>query len=147
MKIDLFTDSLPQPFTDALDWVVEQGIEAVEVGTGNFSPARHCDLDKLHNDENARKEFSAAIEGRGLTLSALNCNGNLLDPHPERRKTSQDVYFKTVELADKLGLDTCLRPTPRGRRGSCCFALRPNLHLQKVRKRMGRAGCRCRRSF
>ena len=106
MKIGLFTDSLPQPFSDALDWVVEQGIEAVEIGTGNFSPARHCDLDKLLNDQNARKEFSAAIEGRGLILSALNCNGNLLDPHPERRKTSQDVYFKTVELANKLGLDT-----------------------------------------
>ena len=39
-------------------------------------------------------------------LSALNCNGNLLDPHPTRGQASQDVFFRTVELAHRLGLDT-----------------------------------------
>jgi hypothetical protein len=39
MEIELFTDSLPTCFTEALDWFVERGIEAVEIGTGNFSPA------------------------------------------------------------------------------------------------------------
>ena len=106
MKIGLFTDSLPTSFTEALDWVVEHGIEAVEIGTGNFSPALHCNLDELLHNEEARTAFTAAIEGRGLMLSALNCNGNLLDPHPARGRASQDVFFKTVELAHKLGLDT-----------------------------------------
>ena len=106
MKIGLYTDSLEQPFAEALDWVAKHGIEAVEIGTGNFSPARHCDLDGLLANEANRTLFSEAIEARGLTLSALNCNGNLLDPHPQRRETSQDVYFKTVELANKLGIDT-----------------------------------------
>ena len=37
MKIGLFTDGLPDlSFTAALDWVVEQGIEAVEIATGGF---------------------------------------------------------------------------------------------------------------
>ena len=106
MKIGLFTDSLPTAFTEALDWVVEHGIEAVEIGTGNFSPALHCNLDELLHSEEARTAFTAAIESRGLMLSALNCNGNLLDPHPARGQASQDVFFKTVELAHKLGLDT-----------------------------------------
>ena len=107
MKIGLFTDSLQDlSFTSALDWIAAQGIEAVEIGTGNFSPAPHCDVDKLLNDETARADFKAAIESRDLTLSALNCNGNLLDPHPARRAKSQDTFFKTVEAANQLGLDT-----------------------------------------
>ena len=107
MKIGLFTDSLLDlSFTDALDWCVSNGIETVEIGTGNFSPAPHCNLVALLNDENARAEFKAAIESRGLTLSAINCNGNQLDPHPERRKTHEDTFFKTIEVASNLGLDT-----------------------------------------
>ncbi len=107
MKIGLFTDSLQDlSFADALDWIAAQGLEAVEIGAGNFSPAPHCAVDKLLSDENARAEFKAAIESRGLTLSALNCNGNLLDPHPERRRKAQDTFYKTVEAAGKLGLDT-----------------------------------------
>ena len=107
MKIGLFTDSLQDlPFTEALDWVAAHGIEAVEIGTGNFSNAPHCDVNKLLQDPKARAEFKAAVESRGLTLSALNCNGNLLDPHPERRRKSQDTFYKTVEAAGQLGLDT-----------------------------------------
>ena len=107
MKIGLFTDSLQDlSFADALDWIAAQGLEAVEIGAGNFSPAPHCAVDKLLSGENARAEFKAAIESRGLTLSALNCNGNLLDPHRERRRKAQDTFYKTVEAAGKLGLDT-----------------------------------------
>ena len=107
MKIGIITDSLQDmPFTEALDWVAAQGIQAVEIATGNFSHGKHCDLEKLVNDAGAREEFMGAIESRGLMLSALNCNGNLLDPHPERGKSSQDVFHKTVEAAGKLGLDT-----------------------------------------
>ena len=107
MKIGLFTDSLQDlSFADALDWIAAQGLEAVEIGTGNFSPAPHCAVDKLLNDESARAEFKAGIERRGLALSALNCNGNLLDPHPVRRRKAQAMFYKTVEAAGKLGLDT-----------------------------------------
>ena len=107
MKIGIITDSLQDmPFTEALDWVAAQGIQAVEIGTGNFSHGKHCDLEKLVNEAGAREEFLVAIESRGLILSALNCNGNLLDPHLERGKRSQDVFHKTVEAASKLGLDT-----------------------------------------
>jgi sugar phosphate isomerase/epimerase len=107
MKIGLYTDILQDLSLEAaLDWIATQGIEAVEIGTGNFSPARHCNLDTLLNDDDAWTKFKAMIESRGLTLSALNCNGNLLDPHPKRGKKSQDTFYKTVELANKLGLDT-----------------------------------------
>jgi sugar phosphate isomerase/epimerase len=107
LKIGLFTDVLQDlSFDDALDWVVEQGIEAVEVGAGNFSNAPHCDVNQLIDSADARTKFNDAIKRRGLTLSALNCNGNLLDPHPERGRRAQDVFYKTVQAANLLGLDT-----------------------------------------
>ena len=107
MKIGLYTDGLPDlSFTEALDWIAAQGVKAVEIATGGFSNAPHCEPDQLLNDENARTAFNAAIESRGLTLSALNCNANPLDPHPERGKAHQEIIFKSIELASKLGLDT-----------------------------------------
>jgi sugar phosphate isomerase/epimerase len=107
VKIGLYTDSLQDlSFEDALDWIAAQGVESVEIGTGNFSPSPHCDLDSLAGSAEAAQRFHEAIRARGLTLSALNCNGNLLDPHPARREAAQGVFFKTVEAAQRLGLDT-----------------------------------------
>jgi sugar phosphate isomerase/epimerase len=107
VKLGLFTDSLGDLRLDeALDWAVQQGLEAVEIGTGNFSPAPHCDLMSLLQNETVRQEFLSALESRGLTLSALNCSGNLLDPHPQRRRAAQETFESTLELASLLGIDT-----------------------------------------
>ncbi|TDI86420.1 MAG: sugar phosphate isomerase/epimerase [Chloroflexi bacterium] len=107
MKIGLFTDSLAElNLEQALDWCVSQGIEAVEIGTGNFSSAPHCDLDALVDDKQARERFLGAIQARGLSLSALNCNGNPLDPDSERGTKSKDILNKTLEAANRLELDT-----------------------------------------
>jgi sugar phosphate isomerase/epimerase len=107
MKIGLYSDSLGEmAFENMLDWLVDLGIEAVEIGTGNFSPAPHCDLEGLIQDASARGSFLGAIEDRGLELSALNCNGNLLDAHPGRRQRAQNIFRLTVEAASKLGLGT-----------------------------------------
>ncbi len=107
MKIGLYSDSVGnRPFAAMLDWLVEEGIEAVEIGTGNFSPAPHCDVHHLLESEAAREAFSSAIEERGLVLSALNCSGNLLDPEPGRRARAQEIFHLTVRLASLLGVDT-----------------------------------------
>ena len=107
MKIGLFTDGLPGlSFSEALDWLVEQGIEAAEISTGGFSKTPHCNRTELLKDSKARSEFKEAFDQRGLTLSALNCNGNTVDPNPERGKEQKEHLYQTIELAEKLGLDT-----------------------------------------
>ncbi len=107
MKIGLYSDSLSEmSFEKMLDWLVDLGIEAVEIGTGNFSSSPHCDLESLVQDESARGSFLGAIRDRGLELSALNCNGNLLDAHPGRRQRAQNIFRLTVVAASKLGLST-----------------------------------------
>jgi sugar phosphate isomerase/epimerase len=107
MKIGLYSDSLGAlAFDEMLDWLAAEGLEAVEIGTGNFSPSPHCDVAALVDDASARRAFLEAITGRGLFLSALNCNGNLLDPHPERRERAQHTFQQTVRAAGALGIDT-----------------------------------------
>lgn len=107
MLIGLYSDSLRDlSFEVMLDWLVDEGVEAVEIGTGNFSPAPHCDVDALVESAEARARFQDAIASRGLVLSALNCNGNLLDPHPQRGQEAQRVFHQTVRAASLLGVDT-----------------------------------------
>jgi sugar phosphate isomerase/epimerase len=107
MKLGLYSDSLGfLPFEEMLDWLVENGFEAVEIGTGNFSTAPHCDLVRLITDDAYLNFFRDAISSRGLVLSALNCNGNPLDPHPDRRALAQEVFRNTVLAAERLGIDT-----------------------------------------
>ena len=106
MKIGFVTDGLSGlPLEEALDWVVEQGIEAVEVATGGFSQETHCDKTRLLEDRAYREQFQETIQRRGLFLSALNCNGNPLDPDPARSDHKDDL-FQTIEIAALMGLDT-----------------------------------------
>ena len=49
----------------------------------------------------------SGTEGRGnLTLSALNCSGNILDGDEDRRARSQQIFFDTLKLANLLGVRT-----------------------------------------
>jgi sugar phosphate isomerase/epimerase len=106
MKVGLFTDGLAHlDLAGALQFASRHGIEMVEIGTGNLSPAPHCDLDRLLSEPAALPRFRGLLGEHGLELSALNCSGNLLHPDERRRSSAQAVFSKTVLLAEKLGLD------------------------------------------
>ncbi|MFC4235849.1 sugar phosphate isomerase/epimerase family protein [Thalassospira xianhensis] len=101
MKIGIVSDSLSnQPFETALDTIAGMGIEGVEINTGNWSSAPHMDLDAMLASSDARKRFMNAITSRGLSLIALNCNGNQLHPTDGQRQSS--VVEKTIRLASEL---------------------------------------------
>ncbi|MFC0450147.1 sugar phosphate isomerase/epimerase family protein [Rhodococcus jostii] len=105
MEIGLITDSVSHlPFETALDLAQEHGLSSVEVATGNWSEAPHADLDTLVSSADARAEFLGQITSRGLTLSALNANGNQL--HPVSGKAHDAVVRQTVELAGALDVPT-----------------------------------------
>jgi sugar phosphate isomerase/epimerase len=109
MKIGLFTDGFMQlPFLEVLAKAAGLGIQAVEIGTGNFSPATHCDLDRLLTNAPARQEFLGAIASHGLELAALNCSGNPIHPNSEVALKASDVTRKTLELAGLLGVETVI---------------------------------------
>src|SRR5258707_13495138 len=105
MKLGIFTDGLLHlAFEPALDKIAALGIQAVEIGTGNFSPAPHCDMATLLRDDKALGKFKDAISSRDLTISALNCSGNPLHPRTERGQHDAQVIRETILLAERLGI-------------------------------------------
>lgn len=105
MKIGLVTDSLASsPFDEMLDQAASVGVEQVEFCTGGWSEAPHIDVDLLLADGSARDRFLGAVRDRGMTISALNINGNQL--HPVIGAQVDGVVRKTVELASLMGLPT-----------------------------------------
>lgn len=90
---------------EMLDTIVQYGIEAVEIGTGNYPGDRHCKPAALLADDDQRRRFSDAFQSRGLTISALSCHGNPIHPDPERAARADETYRSTVRLAETLGLD------------------------------------------
>lgn len=115
MEIGLFTDGLMHlPFAAALEMSSRFGVQVVEVGTGNFSPATHCDLNRLLNNPAARTEFLEIIRRHGLRLAALNCSGNPLHPNPNISKQAIEITRKTLILAGLLGVEriVCMSGCP-----------------------------------
>ncbi len=106
MKVGAFTVAKADlPFEEALDWFVEAGIEAVEIGTGNMPGNTHCNLAELNSSKRKRDAFMRAIEGRGLVLSALSCHGNPLHPNKKMAQEHHQVWRETAKLASKLGIE------------------------------------------
>ncbi|MFQ6132964.1 MAG: sugar phosphate isomerase/epimerase family protein [Armatimonadota bacterium] len=106
MKIGVLTAPWSdQPLEDVLDYLAESGLEAVEIGTGNYPGDGHCDPFALNQSAAKRKAFMKAIESRGLILSALSCHGNPLHPSKRFAKRNHEVHRATVQLAQKLGID------------------------------------------
>lgn len=106
MKTGLVTDILGNmPFEEMLDACFELGIESVELGCGNWSKAPHIQLDDLLESAIKRREFMAALEQRGLSIAALNCSGNQLNPSEEGALHKEGVE-KTFQLAGLLGVET-----------------------------------------
>ena len=99
MKLAIKTCTLDMPYEQMLDFCVEKKIAAIEIGTGNWSGAPHCDLDLLVSDKTAREKWYDAMRKKGLELCALNCSGN-----PLAYEKDMDVTKKTFELAHQLGV-------------------------------------------
>jgi sugar phosphate isomerase/epimerase len=113
-----------QSFDEALDYVSQSGLDAVEVGTGNYPGGPHCPVDELLRSKKKREDWMAKITDRGLELSALSCHGNPLHPDPDFAKAQHDVHRKTVRLAEKLGVKTVINFS--GCPGDSDKATRPN---------------------
>ena len=115
MQIGLFTDGLAHlHLEDALRKAAALGVQAVEIGTGNFSPSPHCDLDGLLGQAADRARFLGVIKSHGLSIAALNCSGNPIHPNPEAAARAAGVTRKTLRLAGALGVErvVCMSGCP-----------------------------------
>lgn len=103
MKLGVFTVLYQNlPLEQMLDKVAEMGVEAVELGTGNYPGNKHCNPEELLDDAAKVSDFKKAVESRGLTISGLSCHGNPLHPDKQFARQSHETWRKTVLLAERL---------------------------------------------
>jgi sugar phosphate isomerase/epimerase len=105
LKLGAYTACLSDlTLTEALDVLKGNGLTSVEVNTGGFIPSPHCHVDQLLTSAKAREEYLATFAERGMELTALNCNGNPLNPLPGVGPKHADDLRRTIRLAGLLGV-------------------------------------------
>ncbi len=108
MKLGLFTPVFQNMPLD--DLLVElkryPAIESLELGTGGWPGHSHIEPDALLASKDTANVFLSKLKDAGLSLSALSCHGNPIHPDPTIAKHDDELYRKTVTLAERLGVKT-----------------------------------------
>ena len=105
MKLGVFNPILAgMSFEDAMKYLADSGVQAVEIGCGGFPGKAHCDPAVLLNDEAELEKFKAVLEKNHLEISALSTHGNAVHPDPAIAKQFHDDFVGAVLLAEKLGV-------------------------------------------
>ncbi|RFU66601.1 sugar phosphate isomerase/epimerase family protein [Peribacillus glennii] len=103
MKLGVFTVLYQNlPFEEMLDKLAGMGVEAVELGTGNYPGNSHCNPDELLESPEKLKGFKRAVESRGMIISGLSNHGNPLHPDKKVAVSAHETWRKTVKLAERL---------------------------------------------
>jgi sugar phosphate isomerase/epimerase len=79
-----------------------QHVQAIEIGTGGWPGKDHLDVDALLANKPCAAEYRKKIADAGLTISALSCHANPLHPDAATARTADELFRKTVRLAEQL---------------------------------------------
>jgi len=106
MKLGVLTSLFgDQPLEKALEYIKNAGLDAIELGAGNYPGTAHCDPDVLLNDDKELDNFKKLIADYGLMISALSCHGNPIHPSREFARQNLEAQHKAILLAERLGVD------------------------------------------
>jgi len=105
VKLGAYTACLhDRTLDEALQVLRGLGLDSAEINSGGFLPPVHLPVERLRASQDAREEYLGLFGAAGITLTALNCNGNPLDPNPEvGPRHAQDVR-DAIELGALLGV-------------------------------------------
>ena len=105
MKLGAYTACLhDKPVAEALRTLRELGLDSAEINSGGFLPAPHLPIEQVRASQDAREEYLGLFSSAGVTLTALNCNGNPLHVDPEVRDKHGNDVREAISLAALLGV-------------------------------------------
>ena len=109
MKIGVFTALFGNmSFEEVLDYVSKIGLEAIELGTGNYPGSAHINVKELLSSDEKIKEYKSKVKDKGLEISALSCHGNPIHPDKKFAEKHHNIHRDTVLLASKMGIETVI---------------------------------------
>jgi sugar phosphate isomerase/epimerase len=104
VKLGVYTAVLhDRTLPEALRAIAELGLTSAEINSGGFVPAPHLPANLLES-ETARQDYLGEFDAAGVELTALNCNGNPLDPNPARGREHTADILRSIEVAAALGV-------------------------------------------
>lgn len=125
MKLGVFTVLLGgKSFEEALNYLAELGIQAVELGTGGYPGKAHANPEELLSDDRKITALKELVKKYNMEISALSCHGNPVHPQKEIAESFHKDFENTVLLAEKLGIDRII--TFSGCPGDSPFSQYPN---------------------
>lgn len=128
MKLGAYTACLhDKPLPEALRTLADLGLTSAEINSGGFLPPVHLPIDDLRTSEQARQDYLGEFEAAGVELTALNCNGNPLDPNPQVGPRQAQDILDSIEVAGLLGVKRVV--TMSGMPGSDAAATRPTWNV------------------
>ena len=108
MRLGVFTAVFSKlELSDALQRIKPFGIRTIELATGNFGSDAHIKLEWLKSPAKL-KEFTHLLADEGVTISALNCGGNVLHPNRTISESHSATNRNTILLAEALGIPTVI---------------------------------------
>jgi sugar phosphate isomerase/epimerase len=102
VKLGAYTACLhDRPLPDALAVLAELGPDSAKINSGGFLPAPHLPIADVRSSADARAEYLGQFAAAGITLTALNRNGNPLHPDPEVRDKHGRVHHRRTGAAGR----------------------------------------------
>lgn len=109
MKLGAYTACLHDKTLDeTLGILRDLGLTSVELNAGGFIGTPHLPVGDLLESTAARTSFLDTIASFGMTLTALNCNGNPLHPDFEVGPRHAADLRRAIRLAPLLGVRTVI---------------------------------------
>ena len=103
MKLGVLTVALGElPFEEACKFLVQRGVQMVEIGCGGFPGKAHCDAAELLADDEKCKAFQETLAKYGLEISALSSHGNMVHPDQAVAARFEEDFTNAILLAEKL---------------------------------------------
>lgn len=125
MKLGVFAVLLSgKSLEEALKYLSDSGVQAVEIGTGAYPGNAHANAEELLADEGKISVFKELIKKYGMEISALSCHGNPVHPQKDVADKFHKDFENTVLLAEKLGINRVI--TFSGCPGDSPNSLYPN---------------------
>ena len=117
MEIGVLTVALAdEPIDEAIAYLDDLGVGAVEIGCGGFVGEDHLDRGAHLDDEDRQAELQELVDEHDMYVSALATHNNPIHPDEDRAAEADEELREAIRLAGEMGVDavTCFSGLPGG---------------------------------